>query len=146
MSIAKSLTVALSVAAFSTTLLTGTAAYAADHPVARHGISHSQASLQTTQRVAAGSTVPGEGWEQSGTGSLKIHVDTTSAHFTGIPVYVTSVAGAGNHFALTGTSAVYLPTVTGFDIFVRWANGAPITPADAVSGGWYVHWVGVDNP
>ena len=145
MSIAKSLTVALSAATFGVTLLTGANAYAEGHPVTDQVASKTAPSLRAIQRVAAGSTIAGVGWVQSGTGALKIHVDTTSGTFTVPPVYVTSVGGAGNQFALVGTSAVYSPTATGFDLFVRWADGHAITPADALSGGWYVSWVGVEN-
>jgi hypothetical protein len=31
-------------------------------------------------------------------------------------------------------------------VFVRWDDGGPITPADATAGGWYVDWIGVDDP
>ncbi|GAA4633319.1 hypothetical protein GCM10023196_070400 [Actinoallomurus vinaceus] len=146
MSIAKSLTVALSVATFGIPLLTGTNAYAVGHPVVDQAASKAAPSLQTAHRTVAGRTVAGVGWEQSGTGALKIHVDTTDAHFNGTPIYVTSIAGVGNQFGLVGTSSVYSPAATGFDIFIRWADGHAISPADAISGGWYVQWIGVENP
>jgi hypothetical protein len=104
-------------------------------------------STNTTQRIASGSTVPGQGWvAYAGNAGLYIDVDTSSARFTGNPVYTSSVGGIGGQWGLTGTSAIYSPTATGFRIYIRWSDGRPITPAEAQTYNWYVNWIGVDNP
>lgn len=36
-------------------------------------------------------------------------------------------------------------TPTGFDVYLKWADGASLTGEDANSFGWYVNWVGVEN-
>ncbi|MEQ4717325.1 hypothetical protein [Nonomuraea sp. B19D2] len=149
MSIARSTTVALSAAlAFGATLMTGVSA----HAEARHGVKPAANALaaDTTQRIASGATAPGQGWVlyDSNTPGLYIDVDTSAAGFTGSPTYTVSVGGLGHHFELTGTSTVYQATKTGFRVYIRWADDsrAPLTVQDAVEWGWYVNWVGVDNP
>ncbi len=105
-------------------------------------------------RLSTGRTVAGSGW-QTYTGpdqpGLWIQVDTSSAGFTSAPNYVTSVGGYAFHWLLTGTSAVYPPDATlggdlrrGFRIFVRYSNGAAITPNDAWQNQWYVQWIGAE--
>jgi hypothetical protein len=146
MSIARSATAALSTAAFAATLLTGASAQAADHPTATRLGFHAMQSMDTSQRVASGSTVPGQGWvSYFGTG-LYIDVDTSSAHFTGRPTYTSTVGGIGGQWALTGTGAIYSPTATGFRIYIRWSDGHAISPTDAQTFQWHVNWIGVDNP
>jgi hypothetical protein len=100
-----------------------------------------------TARIAAGSTTPGEGWTPyNGTKGIYIDVDTSAAHFTGTPLYVTSVAGDSGNWALVGPSAVYFATATGFRVYVQWRDGSPITPAHAQQYGWHINWIGYDNP
>lgn len=146
MSIARSATVALSTAAFAATLLTGAPADAVDRSTPERGATPAAESMDTSQRIASGRTNPGEGWMPYFGVGIYIDVDTTSGHFTGTPTYTSSVGGNGNQWTLTGTSAIYSPTPTGFRIYVRWSDGHAMTPADAQTWGWYVNWVGVDNP
>jgi hypothetical protein len=147
MSILRSATVALSAAAFAAALATGPQAQAADHPAAARMVSQTIGTMDTSQRVASGSTTPGQGWvSYANATGLYIDVDTSSAHFTGTPTYTSSVGGIGGQWALTGTGAIYSPTATGFRIYVRWYNGSSITPAQAQTYQWYVNWIGVDNP
>lgn len=146
MSIARSATVVLSTAAFAATLLTGAPARAQDHLTATQGLSQAVRAKNTTQRIASGSTTPGQGWVSYFGVGLYIDVDTSSAHFTGTPIYTSSVGGVGGQWALTGTSAIYSPTATGFRIYIRWSDGRAMSVADAQTYGWHVNWVGVDNP
>ena len=146
MSIARSATVAMSTAAFAAALLAGTPAQAADRPATARPASQAMQAMDTTQRIASGSTAPGVGWVAYGTNGIYIDVNTSSAHFTGTPTYTSSVGGNGGQWALTGTGGIYYPTSTGFRIYVRWSDGSPLTPATAQGLGWYVNWVGVDNP
>lgn len=146
MSIMRSATVALSTVAFAATLMTGASAQASDHSAASRLVSHVMEAKDTSQRIASGRTMPGQGWQPYYGVGVYIDVNTSSAHFTGTPTYVSSVGGNGNQWALTGTSAIYSPTPTGFRIYVRWSDGRAMSPADAQTWGWYVNWVGVDNP
>ncbi len=101
----------------------------------------------TTLRIASGQSQAGAGWQVytgGGGPGIFIDVNTGSGKFTNTPVYVTSLGGSSSHWALTGGSAVYLPTPTGFRIYVRFPDGAPITPAMASTNGWHVKWVGVE--
>ncbi|HEX6468224.1 MAG TPA: hypothetical protein VF069_03940 [Streptosporangiaceae bacterium] len=146
MSIVRSAAVALSTAAFAGAFLTEAPAQAAVRPAAPRLVSHVTRAMGPSQRIAAGSTAPGQGWMSYGGTGLFIDVDTSSAHFTGNPTYTSSVGGTGGQWALTGTSAIYFPTATGFRIYVRWSDGSALTPATAQGFGWYVNWIGVDNP
>jgi hypothetical protein len=147
MSIMRSATVALSTVAFAATLLTEAPAQAADQqPTATRGVSQAVQSKDTSQRVASGSTAPGQGWVSYFGVGLYIDVDTSSAHFTGTPTYTSTVGGIGGQWSLTGTSAIYSPTSTGFRIYIRWSDGRAMTVADAQTFQWHVNWIGVDNP
>ncbi|GAA3117838.1 hypothetical protein [Streptosporangium carneum] len=99
-----------------------------------------------TARIASGSTAPGQGWQAYTASGILIDVDTTSARFTGNPVYVTSVGGAGGQWNLVGPSAVYNITPTRFRVYVQWRDGSPLTPATAQQYGWFIQWIGYDNP
>ena len=100
----------------------------------------------TTVRIAAGQSQPGAGWQvyTGGGAGIYIDVNTSSGKFTTTPVYVTSLGGTSTHWAVTGGSAVYSPTPTGFRIYIRFPDGAPITPAMATANGWHVKWVGIE--
>lgn len=99
-----------------------------------------------TSRIASG--ISGTNWgafsfeEWVG---IVIDVDTSAAKFNKAPVYVTSLYGNSGHWATTGGSAVYSPTATGFRVYVRWSDGAPLTPAQAVEFGWRVAWHGIED-
>ncbi|GAA2853728.1 hypothetical protein GCM10010517_11590 [Streptosporangium fragile] len=148
MSIVRSATVALSAAlAFGATMMTGVSAHADALPTGQK-LPAAVASGKATIRIASGSTEPGQGWVlyENNSPGLYIDVDTSSAHFTGNPTYLVSVGGLAHHFELTGTSTVYRPTATGFRVYIRWSNGIPLTVEDAQNFGWYVNWIGIDNP
>ena len=109
-------------------------------------------------RIGSGSTAPGSTHFQQydpthasqGRGVF-VDVDTSSAGFTKTPNYVISVCGHSSHWALSGTSAIYDPSPTGFRVYLRWSynpNGQeapPLTPADANAYGWYITWIGIEE-
>jgi hypothetical protein len=65
-------------------------------------------------------------------------------------VYITSIGGRTNHWSTTGATSIYptppaqYATPTGFRVYVRWANGGPLTPATANSYGWHINWIGME--
>jgi hypothetical protein len=147
MSVKISTTIALSAAlTVGATLLTGVTAHAQQRPTAQHAAAAVAPSAKTSTRIGAGSTAPGQGWVAYGGYGIYLDVDTSSAYFTGTPVYTSSVGGDGGQWALTGTSAIYSPTAKGFRIYVRWSSGAALTPAIAQAYKWHVNWIGIDNP
>jgi len=99
-------------------------------------------------RLAAGRTPAGStNWQPySGTAGIFVDVDTTSAGFTATPVYLTALHGSSNHWTTTGGTSVYTPTQTGFRIYVRWADGSALTPAQANANGWHIQWLGIQLP
>ena len=98
-----------------------------------------------TTRIASGGTSPGLGWQQyPGGAGVFIDVDTSPGKFSTTPAYVTSLGGNSGHWATTGGTSVYLPTPTSFRIYVRWADGSPLTPANAAAQGWHVKWIGME--
>ncbi|MDD3565958.1 MAG: C1 family peptidase [Methanothrix sp.] len=97
----------------------------------------------TKTLMAAGSTTPGAtDWVQYGSNGLYLDVDTSSAGFTETPIYITSLGGT-NIWATTGATSIYVPTPTGFRIFVKFSNGAQITPDQANLWNWHIQWVGI---
>jgi len=101
-----------------------------------------------TFRLGAGRTAAGStNWQPySGTAGIFVDVDTTAAGFTATPVYLTALHGNSNHWTTTGGTSVYTPTQTGFRIYVRWADGSPLTPAQANGNGWHIQWLGIQLP
>lgn len=98
-----------------------------------------------TARIASGVTSPGLGWQQyPGGAGIFIDINTSSGKFATTPAYVTSLNGNSSHWATTGGTSVYSPTPTGFRVYLRWANGAPLTPGDAASNGWHLKWIGME--
>ena len=95
--------------------------------------------------IASGSTPQGStAWQQyTGGAGVYVDVNTTTAGFTGTPLYFTSLGGASSHWATTGATSIYLPTATGFRVYVRWVDGLPLTPATANAHGWHINWLAI---
>jgi hypothetical protein len=95
-------------------------------------------------RIGAGQTPPGAtGWVYYNSDGIYVDVDTSAAGFTQTPIYITSLHGQTEHWSTTGASSVYLPTATGFRIYLRWASGGGLTPTRANDNAWHVQWVGI---
>ena len=102
--------------------------------------------LPPSIELAAGQTQPGLGWQQYLGGSgIFIDVDTSSGKFDMTPRYITSLGGNTSHWRTTGGTSIYSPTPMGFRVYVRWADGAPLTPANATALGWRVNWIGLSS-
>ncbi|MCG5217024.1 hypothetical protein [Streptosporangium sp. KLBMP 9127] len=97
--------------------------------------------------MASGKSSPGQGWRTYAPNSICIDVDTTAGQFTGNPVYLTSIGGAGGmQYDLVGTSAVYDITANKFSVYLKWRDDRDLTPAMAQQFGWYINWIGYDTP
>jgi hypothetical protein len=96
--------------------------------------------MTRTGKTAAGNT----NWLVYQPNAIYVDVDTSSANFNSVPNYVTSLGGVQQHWDTVGASSVYQASRTGFRIYVRFVNGAPLTPADANSYGWHVVWIGME--
>jgi len=103
--------------------------------------------LATGGRVGmcAGKTTPGAGWVVYNSSTIRIDVNTSGCGFASTPQYFTSIGGIGSHFEVTGTSAIYNPTSTGFTIYIRNNDNSPLTPAYAAAGGWFINWQGIGD-
>lgn len=98
-----------------------------------------------TQRIASGRTTPGStNWQVYSPTGIMVNVDTTSGKFSSVPVYITSIGGNSSHWATTGATSVYLPTTTGFRVYVKWSDNSPLTPAQANSFQWHINWIGME--
>jgi hypothetical protein len=98
-------------------------------------------ALSQAVQVVGGATPVGNTAWQPYTEGIFVDVDTSSAQFTSTPVYITSLGGNGPHWATTGATSIYLPTPTGFRVYVRWANGGSLTPDVANQNGWHINWI-----
>jgi hypothetical protein len=99
-------------------------------------------------KIGSGRTTPGStAWQKypppSGTTGIFVDVDTSAAGFSGTPLYYTSIGGNSSHWATTGATSIYQPTATGFRVYVRWADGASLTPAQANGYQWHINWLGM---
>jgi hypothetical protein len=100
-----------------------------------------------TQRIASGQTPIGStAWQvyQGSVPGIYVDVSTASGKFSSVPVYVTSIGGTSAHWATTGATSVYLATATGFRVYVRWSDGAALTPAIANGYNWNIGWIGME--
>jgi hypothetical protein len=99
------------------------------------------------QKFFAGQTKPGAtAWQDypNGTGVF-VDVDTSGGHFATTPIYLSSLGGISHHWATTGATSIYNATATGFRIYIRWADGKPMSRDDAYAHGWFVNWVGIET-
>jgi hypothetical protein len=104
-----------------------------------------------TQRIASGQTPQGAtAWQVYSPSGIMVDIDTSAGKFSSVPVYITSIGGRTRHWSTTGASSIYPTppalhaTATGFRVYVRWANGGPLTPAMAISYGWHINWIGME--
>jgi hypothetical protein len=104
-----------------------------------------------TQRIASGQTPQGStAWQVYSPSGIYVDVNTTAGKFSSAPAYVTSIGGRTSHWATTGATSVYptppgnYATATSFRVYVRWADGSPLTPATANSYGWHINWIGME--
>jgi hypothetical protein len=106
-------------------------------------INQSTPALSQTVQVVAGATQVGNtAWQQYPDGEgVFVDVDTSHGGFTTTPIYITSLGGTSAHWHTTGATSIYLPTPRGFRVYVRWANGGPLTPAVANQNGWHINWI-----
>src|SRR5258705_3852714 len=95
-------------------------------------------------RIGSGQTRAGStSWLVYGPSGIYVDVNTSSAGFTTTPVYVTSIGGNSSHWSTTGATSIYNATATGFRVYVRWVDGAPLTPATANGFQWRINWLGI---
>jgi secreted trypsin-like serine protease len=100
-------------------------------------------ALPDNQRRAdlcSGSTPAGAtAWQQYSSQGLFLDVDTSTCGYSVAPKYFTSFGGNAFHWWTTGATSIYLPTATGFRVYVFDNHGA-VTPADANERGWHLNW------
>jgi|SRR4051794_520164 len=96
-------------------------------------------------KIASGRTTPGAtAWQGYSPTGIMVDVSTVSGNFSNTPVYVTSIGGDSSHWSTAGATSIYLPTATGFRVYVRWVDGAPLTPATAANNQWHINWIGME--
>lgn len=83
-------------------------------------------------------------WQAYQSNGIYVDVDTTAAGFNAVPNYVTSLGGLQQHWETVGATSVYEPSATRFRVYVRFADGKPLTPAAANGFGWHVVWIGME--
>jgi hypothetical protein len=96
--------------------------------------------------IAAGRTPPGLDWQQyENNAGVFIDVNTEGAQFSTTPVYVTALHGTSKHWATTGGSSVYMPTPTGFRVYIRRSDSSSLTVSEAESLGWHIQWIATET-
>jgi hypothetical protein len=98
-------------------------------------------------KIGSGRTTPGStAWQlyTGGTNGIYVDVNTSAVGFSATPLYFTSIGGNAAHWGTTGATSVYLPSATGFRVYVRWADGSPLTPEQANSYQWHINWIGIE--
>lgn len=96
--------------------------------------------------IDAGTTIPGKtNWIAYGKNGIYVDIDTSGAGFHGTPLYFPSIGGTGNQWATSGSNAVYNSSPTGFRVYIRWLDGAPLTPEFANQREWHIQWHAVSG-
>lgn len=79
--------------------------------------------------------------------TLLVTIDTSAAGFTGIPTYLSSMDGLGNHYRLRGVNTIYNPQINSYQIYLIYYNhdvpSYMISVTDAVTWGWTINWCGI---
>jgi RHS repeat-associated protein len=88
------------------------------------------------QQTTAGST----NWQAYTSNDLYLDVDTSACGFAQTPLYLTSLGGTTNHWTAKGATSIYLPTPTGFRVYLNYPG---ITPALANAYSWHLKWQAV---
>lgn len=96
-------------------------------------------------RAAAGKTATdGSDWVAYPNGNgIYVKVDTSKAGFTETPYYFASLHGKADHWATTGSTSIYSPTKSGFQVYLRWADGGVLKTDEARKQEWHIQWLGV---
>ncbi len=94
------------------------------------------ASTPQDNRRCAGRTTPGRsGWKRYRTHGVYLDVDTSECGFQRTPIYLSSLGGTG-HWLQPGGTSIYLPTATGFRIYLPTKN----SPEDLEKKRWHINW------
>jgi hypothetical protein len=102
-------------------------------------------SLGPPIRIASGQTPPGAtAWQVYSPTGILLDVDTRAGNFAAVPVYVASLGGSSSHWSTTGATSIYNAAPTGFRVYVRWADGSALTPAQANQLQWHINWIGME--
>jgi hypothetical protein len=94
-------------------------------------------------KVCTGATDAGSGWVDYNAYAVYIDVDTKACGFASTPQYFTSLGGATLHYATTGATSIYLPTATGFRIYLAnepWSAAQQRPPS---SWGLFINWIAI---
>ncbi len=85
----------------------------------------------------------GTGWVNFPEGKgIYIDVDTSGCNFPASPMYFASLGGISAHWGTTGATSIYLPSPTGFRVYVRsWEFN--VTSDDANNVDWRIQWFGM---
>jgi hypothetical protein len=99
--------------------------------------------LSQTVQIARGKTPVGNtAWRQYFVDGIFVDVDTSLAGFKTTPIYISSLGGE-SHWGIIGATSIYDPTPTGFRVYVRYATGGSLTPAEANQNRWHINWIAV---
>lgn len=60
-------------------------------------------------------------------------------------IYTTSIGGDNQQWSLVGANAIYKADHTGFRVYIRWFNGAPLTDDYAESMNWHINWIAMQQ-
>jgi hypothetical protein len=95
-------------------------------------------STLCTGQTASGATA----WQQYGADGIYLDVNTSGCGFASTPLYLTSIGGASGHWQSTGATSIYLPSPTGFRVYISYPG---ITPTLANQYGWHLNWQAAPN-
>ncbi|MBN8232132.1 S8 family serine peptidase [Corallococcus macrosporus] len=81
-------------------------------------------------------------YDAGGAGTMYLDVNTSGCGFLSTPRYFASIGGDSNHWSVSGASAIYFPTATGFRVYVSQGG---INPSLANQLGYHLNWQALPN-
>jgi hypothetical protein len=95
-------------------------------------------------RIAVGQTPVGAtNWVQEGTDGIYVDIDTSTAGFSSVPLYFTSIGGSGHHWQAQGATSIYNQTARSFRVYVF--QPGIIAAKAAKERYWHINWIAIGN-
>lgn len=106
-----------------------------------------------TNKIVCGRTSPvSTAWQYYDEVTIYVDVTIPAMTFSGTPFYIISLGGNSNHYRVYGANSVYIPSSTGFRVYVtRLSQGSAagqavnleaLTASEARNWQWHINWCG----
>lgn len=83
-------------------------------------------------------------WVQITADTMYTDINTAVAGFAAVPIYLTSIGGAGSHGFSYGATSIYSPTQNSFRVYITYTGGSAYNPTNVANIWlWKINWCGI---